>query len=445
MKVLLLGSGAAMHALVWKALASPQVETVYCAPGNAGTALLLGPAPFAEHTAEIAQWAFSQEVDLTVVQGQPEWTEALIGMGLPLLGAGQAACQALRLRQASRERWQAAGIRCPEGRSFRNLEDAERYLVSRRLPVWIRPEDTAQREAVRVAERLESLRQLEHFLSLYPETGVCIEEDVPGPEISLALLSDGEEAISLGVGRPYDRRYDGDSGPFTEGMGGYMPYGDRTLEERLLVEVGRPVVRALAAAGLLRPSFLQLRIILGPQGAVLRDVSWDLDDLHAALFLACCGEGVLELLYATALGHLEAGPAVRVERAAVGVVMAAEGYPEPCPLGLSLRGVYDATALVFHQATRLLADSEATAGTVLPAWLSGPRRPPLPPTPRVVTAGGRVVVVVGIGDNISQARLRAYETVARLEFERCAWRSDIAAESAGYTEAAPGAAHRGRP
>lgn len=428
MKVLLLGSGAAIHAMAWKVMASPQVETVHCAPGNAGTALLVGPAPFAAHTAELAQWAFAQQVDLTAVQGMPEWAETLAGMGLPVLGVGEVARQALLHRQANRERWQAAGLRCPEGQSFCHLEAAERYLVSRPLPLWIRPENATQREAVRVVERLEAFHELERFFSLEPDMGACIEEDVPGREISLALLCDGEEAVSLGVAHPYDYRYDGDSGPLTEGMGGYMPYGDYALEERLFAEVGRPVVRALAAAGLLRPSFLQLRIVLSPQGMVLRDVSWDLDDLHAALFLACCGDKALELLHAAALGHLKAGPDLRVERAAVGVVMAVEGYPGLCPVGLPLRGAYDATALVFHHATRLLAEGEPIASTVLPAWLGGPRPRPLSATRRVVTAGGRVLVVVGVGDTIPQARERAYQAVAQLEFEHCAWRRDIAAE-----------------
>lgn len=437
MKVLLLGSGAAVHALVWKAMSAPSVEAVYCAPGNAGTTLLLGPPPFGEHEAEIAQWAFAQQVDLVVVQGAPAWCETLSDMGLPVLGVGEAARQALRWRQANRERWQAAGVPCPTGRSFRRLEDAERYLASQRLPVWIRPEDATQRDGARVTERLEAFRQLERFLSLDPERGVCVEEDVPGTEIGLALLSDGQEAVSLGVARCYDRRYDGDSGPLTEGMGGYLPYGDRALEERLLDEVGRPVVRALAAAGSLRPAFLQLRITLSPQGALLRDAFWDLDDLHAALFLACCGEGVLDMFRAAARGRLETAPTVGPQQTAVGVAMVVEEYPGPCPPDLPLRAAYDAAALVFHHATRLQAEGGDFPGVVLPAWLRAPRPRPLPTTRRVVTAGGRVLMVVGVASDGHLARQRAYQTVAQLEFEHCAWRNDIAAELEGGHDAVP--------
>lgn len=428
MKVLLLGRGAALHALAWKAVSVPSVQMVHCTPGNAGTALLLGPAPFSPRETEIAQWAFAQQVDLVVVQRAPAWTDTLVGVGLPVLGIGEQGFQALRRRQASRERWQSRGLRCPAGASFRDLEAAERYLASRHLPLWIRPEDTTLQEVVRVEDRWTAFQQLEHFLTLDPEMGVCIEEEVPGIELGLALLTDGQRALALGLSRPYDHRHEGDRGPLTEGMGGYLPYGGRDLEERLLAEVGRPVIEALGVAGLLRPAFLHLRIILGPQGPVLREVSWDLDDLHAALFLSCCGGEVIDLLHMAVQGRLEEASPLRLEGVAVGVAMVVEAYPGPCPQGLSLRGSYDAPALVFHHATCLQADFPVIPAETLPAWLRPASSRPLPLTRRVVTSGGRVLLAVGVAESGALARRRAYQAVAQLEFEHCDWRGDIAAE-----------------
>lgn len=425
MQVLLLGSGAALHALVWKLLSESSVERIYCAPGNAGTALLVGPPPFSpEHVVEAAQWAFSRQVDLVIVQGMPDWAQVLSDMGLPVVGVGKEAWQALRRREEARKLLRKSGVPCVEGRAFHEKEAAERYLASRPLPLWLRLEATVPPEAVRVQDRLSAFRELDRLFGLDPRAEVCIEEERPGVEVSLALLSDGRQALLFGVSRPYDHRYEGETGPLTEGMGAYAPYGDRALAERLMAEVGWPALAALAEAGLLRPAFLQLRILLAEPRPLLRGISWGLDDLHAAVTLPRWVGEISPLLQAAAGGGLpETLPSWR-EEAAVALALVSENYPGPCPEGEPLSGLYEAETLLFHHATRLQAESGPLASWLRPARPSGLTR-------RVVTAGGRVLFVVGMGPTLAAARRKAYQEAEKVHFPRCAWRRDIAAEAEG--------------
>ncbi len=425
MQVLLLGYGAALHALAWKLLSEPSVERIYCVPGNAGTVLLVGPPPFSpEHPVEAAQWAFSRQVDLVVVQGMPDWVEVLGDMALPVVGVGRKAWQTLRRREKARKLLRKSGVPCVEGRAFHEKEAAERYLASRPLPLWMRLEAAAPHEAVRVQDRLTAFRELDRLFSLDSRAEVCIEEDRPGVEVSLALLSDGRKALSLGVSRPYDRRYEGETGPLTEGMGAYAPYGDRALEEHLMAEVGRPALVALAEAGLLQPTFLQLRILLAEPRPLLREISWGLDDLHAAVFLPRWDGEISVLLQAAAQGRLlEVSPPWR-EEAAVALALVSEDYPKPCPEGEPLSGLYEAETILFHHATRLQAETISLA-----SWLRPTR--PAGLTHRVVTAGGRVLFIVGMGPTLAAARQKACLEAEKVRFPRCAWRRDIAAEPEG--------------
>lgn len=425
MQVLLLGSGAALHALAWKLLSEPSVERIYCAPGNAGTALLVGPPPFSpEHAVEAAQWAFSRRVDLVVVQGMPDWVEVLGDVGLPVVGVGERAWRALCRREGARKLLRSSGVPCVEGRAFHAKEAAERHLASRPLPLWLRLEAAAPYEAVRVQDRLTAFRELDRLFALDSRAEVCIEEDRPGVEVSLALLSDGQRGIPLGVSRPYDHRYEGETGPLTEGMGAYAPYGDRALEERLMAEVGRPALAALAEAGLLRPAFLQLRLLLAEPRPLLREVSWGLDDLHAAVTLPRWAGEISLLLQAAVQGRLpEAFPSWR-EEAAVALALVSESYPGPCPEGEPISGLYEAETLLFHHATRLQAESGPLA-----SWLRPARPAGLPPG--VVTAGGRVLFVVGMGPTLAAARRKACQEAEKVHFPHCAWRRDIAAEVEG--------------
>lgn len=422
MRVLLLGHGAALHALAWKLLSEPSVERIDCAPGNAGTSLLAGPPPFStEYAAEAAQWAFSRQVDLVVVQGMPDWADALGDMGLPVVGVGERAWQALRRREGARRLLRSGGVPCVEGRAFYEKEAAERYLASRPLPLWLRLEGAAPHEAVRVQDRLVAFRELDRLFALDSRAEVCIEEDRPGVELSLALLSDGQGGLPLGVSRPYDRRYEGETGPLTEGMGAYAPYGDRALEERLMAEVGRPALAALAEGGLLRPAFLQLRILLDGPKPLLREISWGLDDLHAVVTLPRWSGEISGLLQSAARGKLPEVSSSWREEVAVALALVSENYPGPCPEGEPLSGLYEAETLVFHHATRLQAESGPLASWLRPARPAGL-------TPRVVTAGGRVLFVVGMGPTLDAARRKAYLEAEKVHFPRCAWRRDIAVE-----------------
>jgi phosphoribosylamine--glycine ligase len=427
LRILLLGEGAALHALAWKMVSETEVVELYCAPGNAGTTLLLGPAPFQLHATEIAQWAFAQQVDLVVVQDRPDWVETLTGVELPVLGVGEKQRQALFLHQKIRDRLRSHAVPLPSGQAFREREAAERYIASRALPLWLCPNEAAEKEVVRVAERFEAFQEFARLLGCYPENGVYIEEEVDGPEAALGLLCDGTRVLSLGVSRPYNRRYEGDTGPSTEGMGAYAPYGDVELEDRLMAVVGRPVVAALHAEGLLRPSFLHLRIALGSTGPVLRELAWDLDDLHAVVMLPRWAGDLARMLQAAARGQLEETAVSWKPGIAVAVAVVADNYPGPCPGGQPLGSVHDTPAMVWHHATRLRLPNEPVG--ILSTWLRPPTAPPAGGLPdQVVTAGGRALFVVGCADSAYESCQQAYQGVGQLAFEHSDWRQDIAAE-----------------
>ena len=195
-----------------------------------------------------------------------------------------------------------------------------------------------------------------------------------------------------------------------------------------MAEVGRPVVKALDQAGLLRPAFLYLRILLSPEGPLLRDLTWGLDDLHAAVTLPRWQGDLAGTLAAAASGRMEEAPPQWRPGVTVAVAMVAESYPGPAPEGQELRGLYEAQGLIFHQATRL------SGGNALPTNpLSSLLRPVSAASPAglarpVLTAGGRVLLVAGHAPTGAAARRKVYETLAQIEFTHCAWRNDIAAE-----------------
>lgn len=429
MKVLLLGRGGTVHALAWKIVPSPHLQELYCAPGNAATDLMVGPLPAPlEQQAAVVQWAFSEQLGPIVVHRMPAWVDRLGEMGLPILGADGASWEALRSRGAVRAFLRRRGIPTLEGRSFQDIEEAERYLVSRPLPLWIRPDDCLRWEAARVEERYAGLRALDELFHLEPDFGVSIESDRAGREVGLGLLTDGCRAIPFGLSRPYDRRCEGGRGPLTEGMGAYAPARGQGLTARLMARIGRPVVEGLAQEGLLRPSFLYLRIVLSREGPVLRDLRWGLDDLHAAVTLPLWGEDLLGVLEWAAQGHLEESFSSWWPGVAVAVAMVVEGYPDTYPAQIPLPDFYEVDARIFHHDTRLVRSGSSG----VPSWSSWLplARPDSAPasTPRVVTAGGRVLFVVGYAPTGAEARELAYKAVGQLGFQFGVWRADIAAE-----------------
>jgi phosphoribosylamine--glycine ligase len=415
MKVLLLGSGASIHALAWKIVSAPRVRELYCAPGNAGTALLVGTPPVSlSQEAEVVQWAFSKQIDLVVVQRMPRWTDMLVGVGLQVVGAGEAQWQAFSSRQSSRDRLRRQGVPCVEGQTFRDLQPAERYLASRALPLWVRPDDNLRRDALKIEDRYTGFQELARLMESVPEAKVCLETVVQGQEVNLSLLTDGQRVIPFGVSRSYDRRYDGGAGPMTSGMGAFAPFKDHELADELTETLGRPVVAALAAEGILRPCFLSLRVILSKQGPILRDLTWGLDDVHAAVTLPLWGGDLAGVLEWVAQGRLEEGFSSWWPGVAVVVAMVVEGYPGPTPEGYPVHGLYESELLVFHDDTHLDLGRLSSSAEGVPL--------------QITSTGGRVLLVVGYASTGPQARRKAYGGVHRLEFHHRAWRQDIAAE-----------------
>lgn len=421
MKVLLLGSGAAMHTLAWKFLSEPQVGELFCIPGNAGTALLLGPPPVPAD-ARLPDWAFSHGIELVVSQG-PRWVETFIDLHIPVLGATERARLALRGRRALREILRRASLAGAEGESFTDADLAERYLAGRSLPVWLRAEHGPWHHAVLVRDRHAAFAALRRMLEHAEGHAVAIERAYTGPSVLFALLSDGEHAIPFGASRVAVHRFEGESGPLTEGMGAWAPAGPLELERQLYDQVGRPLVAALRTGGLLRPGFLQLRLTVTGEGPVVEDVAWGLDDLHAAAVFPLWEGEIASVLRAAAQGCLDTVPRWKREHS-VAVALVASGYPDRPQTGYPLQQLDAVDALVFHQATCLRTAER------LPSWGRGifaPRQREEGPG-EVVADGGRILFVVGRGKEIAEAREEAYRALRQIRCPQATWRNDIARE-----------------
>lgn len=418
MKVLLLGSGAAVHTLAWKLLSEPQVDELFCIPGNAGTTLLLGPPPVPADV-RLPHWAFARGIDL-VVSCEARWVETFVDLRIPTLGPAESARLALHGRQALRGILRAAGLLGAEGESFSDRELAERYLAGRLLPVWLRAEKGPWHHAVLVRDRHAAFAELTRMLEQSEGNAVSIERACTGPSLLFALLTDGENAIPFGTSRVALHRFEGETGPLTEGMGAWAPAGPASLFEK----VGRPLVGALRARGLLRPGFLQLRLTLAEECPVVEDVAWGLDDLHAAAVLPLWEGELASVLRAAAVGRLEHVPRWKRE-SSVAAALVAAGYPDRPQTGYPVQQLDALDALVFHQATRLRTPEGSPSrgrGTFVPRYREEGAG-------EVVAEGGRILFVVGRGADLQEAREQAQRALEQIRCPQATWRTDIGREA----------------
>jgi len=424
-RVLVVGSGAREHALLWKLAQSPRRPRLYCAPGNAGTARLAENVPIPSDDIDaLALWADEQAIDLTIVGPEAPLArgiaDAFAARGRALFGPTQAAAQIEASKAWAKALLVRHGIPTARAEIVADLDAARRALDAFGTPVVVKADGLAAGKGVTVAAtRAEAEAAVRACLveRVFGAAGerVVIEECLAGPEVSVLAFVDGERVVPMVPACDYKRVGEGDTGPNTGGMGAYAPPALATPELRARVqrEILEPTAAALVAAGRPYRGVLYAGLMVTAEGPKVLEFNCRFGDPETQVILPLLASDLLDIVEAVVAGHLEQAPVRWRAGAACGVVLAAQGYPGPYPTGMPIRGLDTAPddALVFHAGTRATAEG-------------------------IVAAGGRVLTVVGQGPDRAAARERAYAAVAGIQFEGCYYRRDIAAAERGQPAAA---------
>jgi phosphoribosylamine--glycine ligase len=419
MKVLVVGSGGREHALAWRLAQSPRVQTVYVAPGNGGTALdpALKNLPLAKID-ELADFAAAEKIVLTVVGPEAPLAAGIVDLfrarGLRIFGPTKAAAQLESSKAFAKEFMQRHGIPTALYASFTDAAEAHAHVEKHGAPIVIKADGLAAGKGVVVATTLaEAHAAIDDMLGTNTlgvahvggQARVVIEEFMEGEEASFIVASDGANVVALATSQDHKRIGEGDTGPNTGGMGAYSPAPVVTpnVHARVMQEIVQPTIAGMAREGTPFTGFLYAGLMIDTQGRP-RTVEFNcrLGDPEAQVLLARLKSDLFDLLAHGADGTLDRAELQWDRRVALGVVMAAAGYPAKPRAGDAISGVPAATEdlQVFH------------AGTALKDG-------------QLVTSGGRVLCVTALGDSVRIAQQRALAAVRGIRFAGAQWRNDI--------------------
>ena len=417
MNVLVIGGGGREHALAWKLAQSPRVGEVLVAPGNAGTARepkCRNASIPATNIAGLVALARAEKIGLTVVGPEGPLVagvvDAFTAAGLACFGPVKTAAQLEGSKRYTKEFLVRHGIPSARYSVFtkENFDPAD--IRAQRLPIVVKADGLAAGKGVVIAPTAEdAIKAVEQmFAGAFGDAGktVVVEEFLEGEEASFIVMVDGEHALPLATSQDHKRLLDGDRGPNTGGMGAYSPAPVVTpaLHERIMREVIWPTVRGLAAEGTSYTGFLYAGLMIAPDGTPnVLEFNCRFGDPETQPILARLTSDLLDLCEASLAGRLHEVEVAWDTRTAVGVVLAAEGYPDDVRQGDAITGLDEAARLdgkVFHAGTRL------EDGIVL-------------------TAGGRVLCAVGLGAGIAEAQRAAYALADRLRWRGMQYRRDI--------------------
>jgi phosphoribosylamine--glycine ligase len=416
-KVLIVGAGGREHALAWKCAQSPRVTEVLVAPGNAGTATeprMRNVAVAADDVAGLVALAAAERVDLTIIGPEAPLVlgvvDAFEAAGLRCFGPRRAPSQLEGSKAFTKEFLRRHGIPTAGYATFTRANFDPDWVRRQRTPIVVKASGLAAGKGVVIAatadEAIATAQDM--FAGRFGSAGdeVVIEEFVPGEEASFIVIADGVHALPFATSQDHKRVGDGDTGPNTGGMGAYSPAPVVTpaMHARIMREVIEPTIRGLAADGMPYTGFLYAGIMIAPDGTPnVLEFNCRFGDPETQPIMARLRSDLTVLCEAALDGRLNEITMDWDPRAALGVVIAAGGYPDSYEKGLPIEGLQDAAALpgkIFH------------AGTALQAG-------------KVVTNGGRVLCAVGLGENVSAAQRAAYALVERICYKEIRYRRDI--------------------
>ncbi|HHG9513780.1 TPA: phosphoribosylamine--glycine ligase [Citrobacter amalonaticus] len=419
MKVLVIGNGGREHALAWKAAQSPTVATVFVAPGNAGTALeptLQNVAIGATDIPALLNFAQSEKIDLTIVGPEAPLVKGVVdtfrAAGLKIFGPTAGAAQLEGSKAFTKDFLARHQIPTAEYQNFTEIEPALAYLREKGAPIVIKADGLAAGKGVIVAMTLEEAEAAVHDMlagNAFGDAGhrIVIEEFLDGEEASFIVMVDGEHVLPMATSQDHKRVGDGDTGLNTGGMGAYSPAPVVTddVHQRTMERIIWPTVKGMAAEGNTYTGFLYAGLMIDKQGnPKVIEFNCRFGDPETQPIMLRMKSDLVELCLAACEGKLDEKKSEWDDRASLGVVMAAGGYPGDYRTGDVIHGLpleEVADGKVFHAGTRL-DDNE-----------------------QVVTSGGRVLCVTALGDTVAGAQKRAYALMTDIHWDDCFCRKDI--------------------
>jgi len=419
MKVLVVGGGGREHALAWKLSQSERIQQVYVAPGNGGTARdkHLVNVPITD-IAALRQWVIDNRIELTVVGPEAPLAAGIVddfrAHGLRIFGPTQAAAQLESSKAFSKAFMQRHRIPTAEFETFTDAALAHAYVDLKGAPIVVKADGLAAGKGVVVAMSLQEAHDAIDFMLLDNTLGVAhnaggarvvIEEFLQGEEASFIVLCDGKNVVALATSQDHKRLQDGDQGPNTGGMGAYSPAPVVTAEvhARAMREVILPTIRGMEKDGINYTGFLYAGLMIDAQGQLKTlEFNCRMGDPETQPIMMRLKTDLVEVMLAATSGGLDQVELEWDRRVAMGVVLAAAGYPMNPRKGDVITGLPadQSDAMVFH------------AGTVEQAG-------------QTVTSGGRVLCVTVLADSVRQAQQKAYEVTQGIHFDGMQYRRDI--------------------
>jgi phosphoribosylamine--glycine ligase len=411
MNILLLGSGGREHALAWKMAASPLVDRLYCAPGNAGIAQEADcvPLDITDHRGVIA---FCQEkrIDLVVVGPEAPLCAGIVddlsAAGIKAFGPGKAAARLEGSKGFTKDLCKANGIPTAAYERFTEAAAAKAHVGRQGAPIVVKADGLAAGKGVTVAATVDEAERAIDDIMSEPGATLVVEEFLTGEEASFFVLTDGDAAVPLASAQDHKRVGDGDTGPNTGGMGAYSPAPVLTpaLERRALDEIVLPTIAAMRALGCPYKGVLYAGLMITAEGPKLIEYNARFGDPECQVLMLRLKSDLVPALLASVDGVLKNFDLRWHAEVALTVVMAARGYPGAYGRGSAIDGLAEAAQVegveIFH------AGSRAEGG-------------------RVLANGGRVLNVCALGKTVSEAQARAYQAVDRIRWPEGFCRRDI--------------------
>ena len=416
MKILVVGSGGREHALAWKLAQSERVQMVYVAPGNGGTArdVRLQNIAITDLDA-LAAFVEQEHIALTVVGPEVPLAAGIVNLfrarGLKVFGPTKEAAQLESSKDFAKAFMKRHAIPTAEYETFADVKAAHAYIDAKGAPIVIKADGLAAGKGVVVAMTLEEAHgAVDHMLSdnAFGDAGarIVIEEFLAGEEASFIVMCDGKNVLPLATSQDHKRLLDQDQGPNTGGMGAYSPAPIVTpaMHARVMREIIMPTIHGMAKDGIQFTGFLYAGLMIDAAGNPRTlEFNCRMGDPETQPIMARLKTDLLAVMEHAVNGTLDQVELEWDRRTAVGVVLAAAGYPDAPRKGDAIHGIpaETADAVTFHAGT-----TDDAQG-------------------KLVSSGGRVLCVVGLGDNIKMAQKQAYEAVDKIAFEGVQFRRDI--------------------
>ncbi|OGW12959.1 MAG: phosphoribosylamine--glycine ligase [Nitrospinae bacterium RIFCSPLOWO2_12_FULL_45_22] len=416
MKVMVIGEGGREHALAWKIARSPLVTRVYCAPGNAGTALLGQNIPLkATNLETLKEFALKEGIDLTVVGPELPLAMGIVDefqeVGLKVFGPNRKTTELESSKVFAKEVMTTGRIPTAPYKVINTFNEAIEYIEQAEQALVVKADGLAGGKGVIVcSSKAEAIAAAKSLMvdKIFADAGnrLVIEERLWGEEVSFLCLTDGEDILPLATSQDHKQIFDGDQGPNTGGMGAYSPAPVVTpaMFDRIVEEIAEPTIKTMAQLGRSYQGVLYIGLMIDQEGPKVLEYNARFGDPETQPLMLRLESDLVPLLKATITGQLKDCQIHWKPQASVCVVMAAQGYPGPYEKGKEITGIETAEALedieIFH------------AGTITKEG-------------KIFTNGGRVLGVTSLGGDIAQAIERAYEGVKKIFWDGAYYRADI--------------------